>query len=73
MSVYDEKNNPPVWFIILGIIIISAAAIFVMLAPTRKYTQENQYYLKNAQTSEIMKPVKIDPAVYLYFNQDNLT
>ncbi len=49
----EEKNNPPLWLIILGIIVVSVAAVFVMLAPTKPYTQQNQYYLKEAQSSII--------------------
>ena len=49
----EEKNNPPLWFIIVGIILVSLAAVFVMLGPTHKYTQKNQYYLKDAQSNLI--------------------
>ena len=48
-NINEEKKNPPLWFIIVGIIIVSIAAIFVMLGPTRSYTQQNQYYLYEAQ------------------------
>lgn len=54
MSVYEEKNNPPLWLIIAGILILSSLAIFVMLAPTKPYTQENQYYLHNAQSNQVI-------------------
>lgn len=56
MSVYEEKGNPPLWFIIVGIIVVSIAAVFVMLAPTKKYTQKNQFYLKGAQSEIISNP-----------------
>ena len=49
MSVYNEKNNPPLWLIIVGAVIVSVAAYFVMLGPTKPYTQQNQYYLNEAQ------------------------
>ena len=54
MSVYEEKNNPPIWFIIIGAIVVAIVAVFVMLAPTKQYTQKNQYYLKGAQSSLII-------------------
>jgi hypothetical protein len=53
MMAKEEKNNPPVWFIIAGIVLISIVAYFVMMAPTRPYTPDNQYYLKDAQSSVI--------------------
>ncbi len=71
MSVYEEKNNPPVWFIIVGIIVFSVAAVFVMLAPTKKYSQKNQYYLKGAQGSLIENTARIDPSAYIYGNSGN--
>lgn len=49
----EEINNPPLWFMIVGIIIVSVVAIFVMLGPTHKYTQKNQYYLNDAQSNLI--------------------
>jgi len=49
----EEKNNPPLWFIVAGIIVVSVVAYFVMTAPTRPYTPDNQFYLKNAQSSII--------------------
>jgi len=49
----EEKNNPPLWFMILGIIIVSVAAYFVMLVPTKPYTQKDRYFLKDAQSSII--------------------
>ena len=55
MKDIHDKNNPPVWFIILGIILVSAAAIFIMLAPAKPYTQKNQYYLNDAQGQVIYK------------------
>ena len=55
MSDYEEKNNPPLWFLILGIIIMSVVAVYIMLAPSNKYTQKNQYYLKDAQGQVINK------------------
>ncbi len=48
-DIEEEKNNPPVWLIIAGAIIVSLVAIFVMLGPTKPYTQQNQYYLYEAQ------------------------
>lgn len=54
-TIDEEKNNPPLWIIIVGIVIVSLAAIFVMLAPTKPYTQENQFYLHEAQGSVIYK------------------
>ena len=50
-TIDEEKNNPPLWLIIAGIFIVSIAAIFVMLAPTKQYTQKNQFYLHEAQGS----------------------
>ena len=44
-----EKNNPPLWFMIAGIIFVSIVAYFVMMAVTKPYTPDNQYYLKDAQ------------------------
>lgn len=67
MSVYDEKDNPPLWFIIVGIIIVSIAVAFVVLAPTKKYTQENQYYLKKAQ-SVLIEPAPAEKPSDLFFN-----
>ena len=57
MASNDEKNNPPLWFIIVGIIVVSIAAIFVMLAPTKKYTPQNVYWLNGAQGSVINKTI----------------
>ncbi|MDR3625436.1 MAG: hypothetical protein P4L45_01300 [Ignavibacteriaceae bacterium] len=51
MMAVEEKNNPPVWFIIAGILFISIVAYFVIMAPTKPYTPDNQYYLKDAQSS----------------------
>jgi len=48
-NIEEEKNNPPLWFIVVGVLIVSIAAIFVMLGPTKPYTQQNQYYLSQAQ------------------------
>jgi len=48
-----EKNNPPLWFMVAGIIVFSIIAYFVMMAPTRPYTPNNQYYLKDAQSKVI--------------------
>jgi len=59
----EEKNNPPLWFLILGIIIVSVAAYFVMLVPTKKYTQKDRYYLKDAQSSVIYQSGKINRAI----------
>ena len=71
MSVYNEKNNPPLWFLIIGIIIVSIIAVLVMLAPTKKYTQANQYYLKDAQSRLINNAGIIDPDKYIYSNANN--
>ncbi|MCL5030273.1 MAG: hypothetical protein M1480_14775 [Bacteroidetes bacterium] len=57
-AIDEEKNNPPLWLIVVGIIIVSIAAIFVMLAPTKQYTQKNQFYLHEAQGSVIYKTDK---------------
>ncbi len=54
MALFDEKHNPPIWFIILGIIIVSFVAILVMLVPTHKYTQPDPYWLKSAQHSSVI-------------------
>jgi hypothetical protein len=59
----EEKNNPPLWFMILGIIIVSVAAYFVMLVPTKKYTQKDRYYLKDAQSSLIYQSGKSNKAI----------
>ena len=69
MSVYEEKNNPPVWLIIVGIIVVSIVAVFVMLAPTKKYTQKNQYFLKGAQSGLIYN-ARIYHADYINHNTD---
>jgi len=50
-----EKNNPPLWFMIAGIIVFSIIAYFIMMAPTKPYTPDNQYYLKDAQSKIITK------------------
>jgi hypothetical protein len=55
MKVEEEKNNPPLWFLVAGIIFISITAYFVMMAPTKPYTPDNQYYLKDAQSKIIYK------------------
>ncbi len=70
MSVYDEKNNPPLWLIIVGIIVVCIAVVFVMLAPTKKYTQKNQYYLKKAQ-SVIVKPAPAEKPFGPFFLNSN--
>jgi hypothetical protein len=46
----EEKNNPPLWFMVAGIVFISVVAYFVMMAVTQPYTPDNQYYLKDAQS-----------------------
>lgn len=46
----EEKNNLPLWFMITGIIIVSIAAYFVMMALSKPYTPDNQFYLKDAQS-----------------------
>jgi hypothetical protein len=46
----EKENNPPLWFLIAGIIVISLAAYFVMMAPAKPFTPDNQYYLKDAQS-----------------------
>ena len=48
-----EKNNPPLWFMIAGIIFVSVVAFFVMMAVAKSYTPDNQYYLKDAQSKII--------------------
>ena len=53
MPLITEEKNPPMWFIIAGIIIISIAAVLVMLAPTKKYTPPNTYWLNGAQGNVI--------------------
>ncbi len=63
MANIEEKNNPPLWFIILGIIIVSVAAYFVMLVPTKPYTQKDRYYLKDAQSSLIYQSGKINKTI----------
>lgn len=69
-SIDEEKDNPPLWLIIAGIIIVSIAAIFVMLAPTKQYTQENQFYLHEAQGSVIYKAAKpADNITYKSFEE----
>ncbi len=70
MSVYEEKNNPPLWLIIAGIIILSLAAIFIMLAPSKKYTQKNQYYLKGAQSTLINNTGITDRFAYIYTDKN---
>ena len=60
MANIEEKNNPPLWLMILGIIIVSAAAYFVMLAPTKPYTQKSMYYLKDAQSQIVNQHTNID-------------
>jgi hypothetical protein len=57
----ENENNPPLWFLIAGIIIIALAAYFVMMAPAMPYTPDNQYYLKDAQ-SKIIYNGNIKPA-----------
>ena len=70
LTIDEEKNNPPLWLIIAGIFIVSIAAIFVMLAPTKQYTQKNQFYLHEAQGSVIYKADKtIDGAAYVSANE----
>jgi hypothetical protein len=50
MSTEIEKNNPPLWFMIIGIVVVSIAAYFVMMALSKPYEAENQYFLKDAQS-----------------------
>lgn len=70
----EEKDNPPLWFMIAGIIIVSLVAIFVMLGPTREYTQKNQYYLNDAQSKVIYKSsVKNDFLNYFKILDKNLS
>jgi hypothetical protein len=49
----EEKNNPPLWFMITGIIVVSIIAYFVMMAPSKPFNAGNQYYLKDAQSKII--------------------
>lgn len=57
MALFDEEHNPPIWFIILGIIVVSIVAVLVMLVPTHKYTQPDPHWLKSAQGSVINKTI----------------
>jgi len=53
MMAAEEKNNPPLWFMIAGIIFISIVTCLIILAVTKPYTPDNQYYLKDAQSKTI--------------------
>ena len=71
MAVDEEKNNPPLWLIVLGIIVVSVAAVFVMLMPTHEYTQPDQYYLKDAQSQVIYQSHKAAEPFLPVLKQDN--
>jgi hypothetical protein len=54
MSEQPEKNNPPIWFLTLGIIFVVCVVLWVFDVFSHQYTYDNRYALKNADGHEIV-------------------